>query len=138
MSPSDPIALLSAMTADWYYLAGPEGINGTGEFTGKDPSSLNRLSIGDRGVYKITSMGIATYRMGHIRSEALLKQYELAFTLHRLEAEGQDSDALDQKILETLQLQILPDLKLSIDFDKRLVSVSDPTKKTAKIKPLEF
>ncbi|NOX98485.1 MAG: hypothetical protein GXP30_01940 [Verrucomicrobia bacterium] len=70
-----------------------------------------------------------------LRVRATNQQYRLAFILKKFEAEGHDLKLLDQATLNSLPTQILPNLKLSIDFDKRQITTPTEIPNT---KPISF
>lgn len=137
-TPGDPITFLDTFTTDWHYRAGPNGIYDSEEAIKAKSTSLMHLSVGNRALHEALFLGISSYRSGYLKSQALLQQYEVAFTLKKFEAEGRKLDELDQEIIKTLPLKVTPDIRLSIDFDKRLISVSDPKKIISSIEALEF
>ena len=67
---------------------------------------------------------------------AVMRQYEVGLELRKLEASGHDLSNLDDDTLNSLPLQVHPEIRLAIDFEKRLID--DPTGKIDRLEPLRF
>ncbi len=134
-NPRDPIAFLNASASAFNSISDPETFNNLNVWEAPPPTS--KLSRKSRDFYQALFIDdiFISYGKGLQRSHTILRQYEVAFTLQKLEDEGQNLKSLDQKTINSLPLQILPDLKLSIDFDKR--EITAPTE-IPDAKPISF
>lgn len=119
-NPRDPIAFLEVYTTAISDLSNPTVLT-TADITFTPPAI--KLSRKSHGVYEMTTMGLQPFAHASLRIWATNQQYRLAFTLKKLEVQGRDLKSLDQNALDSLTTQILPDLKLSIDFEKREIMV---------------
>lgn len=130
-NPRDLKACLASYARIMDSLGNPETLSGERELAA--PNHLTRKS---RGLIELLLIGIFPFQKGYLRSQAILRQYEIAFTLRRLESEGHDLKSLDQKTLDSLPLEILPGIDLAIDFDKR--ENTAPTDKIPPTTPISF
>ncbi len=135
-SPGDSNNLKDAWAETTNYLIDPD--NGYLHAADNKLESPYSLSVGNRLIHYGICRGFTEYTEGFIRSQIELKQIEIAFMLRKLEAEGQDLMALNQKTLETLPLDVLPDIRLVIDFDKRMISFSATTDWNISAEPQPF
>lgn len=133
-NPRDTMALVASYSSMMNHLADPKTL--VTEPVVETPSIPNHLTRKSRALFEIILLGLDAYELGYLRSQAILKQYELAFALRKLQAEGQALNALDQKTLASLPLQILPGADLTIDFDER--SISAPQGQFHRVKPMTF
>ncbi len=124
------LATYSSMVNDF---ADPEKMTSSASEMPSIPDHLTRKS---QKIIELFLTGLEAFETGYLRAQAVLKQYELAFTLRKLESEGQDLKTLDQNTLDSLPLQILPGNGLTINFDERMISV--PEDKFHGAEPLEF
>lgn len=132
----DPIALLGASAAVFNALSDPAVLRNQDAWQiPPPPSGLSRKS---RDFYKVQFENpmVNEFGKGMIRSKAILRQYELALILQKLEAEGQDLKALNEQILDSLPTRILPGIDLTIDFDKR--EITAPADKIYEPKTVSF
>lgn len=133
INPRDPIVFLTAYTASLNDFRDPKNLSVPGYPKLNIPVPLTRKS---QALLDMVYLDTPSYNKGFLRAQAVLRQYEIAFTLRRLEAEGQDLNSIDQKTLDSLPLQILPNIKLSIDFDNRMVIAPNITEPSAE--PVSF
>lgn len=132
----DPMAFLSASAAVSNSLCNPDILCKLDTWTPPPPPhSLTRKSRDFYNIQLVDSM-FSEFGKGMIKNHARLQQYEIAFTLRKLEAEGHDLKSLDQATRDSLPLQILPGIDLAIDFDERSISV--PEGRFQRAKPLTF
>ena len=134
--PGDPIDFLNAWTDTVNHIVDPVGGH-LYEWDKKLKSPL-KLSIGNRGLHKLMIGGFPNYIKGLLSAYIKLKQYDLAFALHSLEREGQNLDNLGSAVIASLPVEIRSDIRLSIDFDKRMISLSAPEGKNPGVDPLPF
>jgi len=114
----DPIAFMDAYTSFMNDLADPAKIVQSEMNFLPPPKHLTSKSRDTYETYHLDIPGIGElYR----RSVVFHRQYEVAITLRKLEAEGQNLSSLKEAAIESLPLQVFPDIRLIIDFDKRLI-----------------
>lgn len=131
-NPRDPIAFLEVYTIAISDLSDPAALTTTGiTFT---PPAI-KLSRKSHGVYEMTTMALQPMAHASLQIQATNQQYQLAFTLKKLEAEGHNLNSLGQQTLDSLPTQILPGLHLAIDFNKRQITAPTETHDT---KPVTF
>lgn len=132
----DPIAFLDAVTSSMNDLADLEKIVQAQWNFLPPPKHLTSKS---RDTYETYHLDIPGIGEAFRRSVVFQRQYEVVITLRRLEAEGQDLSSLKEATIDSLSLQVFPDIRLSIDLDKRLVSVLEEKEwKEWIIEPLGF
>ncbi len=131
----DPIECMEVYSSFMNDLADPKQIEVVGLSM---PPPPEHLTVKSRALIELLDLGISAFGDGFRRSMTLQRQYEVAFTLRKLEAEGQDLSSLKEAATKELGLQVLPDIRLSIDFDKRLVSVPEGKGMISDIEPLAF
>ncbi len=132
----DPIAFMDAYTSFMNDLADPVKIIQP-EWNFLPPPK--HLTSKSRDVYETLQIGFPSLIEGFRRAITIQRQIDVAFTLRRLEAEGQDLSSLKEATIDSLSLQVFPGIRLSIDLDKRLVSVLEEKElKEWNIKPLGF
>ncbi|MCF6313903.1 MAG: hypothetical protein L3J39_15765 [Verrucomicrobiales bacterium] len=112
-------ALLTAYTEDLY-----DRIDIQTLFTPKSTPlrTHDHLSRKSLLTLDLLNLGISACASGYLRSHTILRQYQIAFALKKLEAEGHDLTQLDSTTLDSLPTQILPDLRLTIDFKQRQIT----------------
>lgn len=129
----DPIAFMDAYTSFMNDLADPVKIIQPERNFLPPPKHLTSKS---RDVYETLHLGLPDDIEAFRRAITIQRQIDVAFTLRRLEAEGQDLSSLKEATIDSLSLQVFPGIRLSIDLDKRFVSVLE--EKEWIIEPLEF
>lgn len=133
---SDPIAFMNASASVFNSISDPETFFTLEEWnTPPPPAKLTRKS---RIFYEdqFNKDLFTSFGKGLLRSHTILRQYEISFALKKLEAEGHDLTKLDPTTLDSLPTQILPDLHLSIDFNKRQITA--PKNKISNPKTISF
>ncbi len=133
MDPQDYEALLTAYTEDLYDRVDPRTLFNPSFPPPRAHKHLSRKSI---LILDLFNLGVSAYGSGYLRAHTILQQYQLAFTLKKLEAESHDLTQLDQTTLDSLPTQILPDLHLNIDFNKR--EITAPKNKISNPKTISF
>ncbi|MCF6313902.1 MAG: hypothetical protein L3J39_15760 [Verrucomicrobiales bacterium] len=132
-NPVDPIAQLDSYTAAMASLTDPKFWSSP---KWEGPLPPDKLSRKSSGTYEMAKLGMSAYATGYLRSHTILRQYQIAFALKKLEAEGHDLTKLDSTTLDSLPTQILPDLRLTIDFKQRQITA--PKNKVPDTKRISF
>jgi len=131
----DPIAFLNAYTSFMNDLADPAKIVQP-EWNFLPPPK--HLTSNSRETYETLHLDIPGIGEGYRRAITIQRQYEVAITLRRLEAEGQNLSSLKEATIELLPLQVFSDIRLSVDFDKRLIFAPKGKGIISDIEPVAF
>jgi len=118
-NPRDMEALIWEYSRVLHQLSDPKTFIKTGTNT---PVISDHLTRKSRHMLDTLLLGMTAYESGYLRSQVTLRQYELAFILKKIEAEGKNVNSLDPYTLNALPTQIVPSMNLIVDFNERTIN----------------